>query len=295
MLGWFVSLFRDSGPPVRRPPRCRLSLETLEGREVPATLTPPATGAALIGAAQAGQFQPATFEQLFLQQAARVDLLGFQTAILASQRAVMPEVRQLALQAAAQYAQSFGRLVPFLNQAGIPLPTLTAQDLRMLQTLSRQSGRFLDLRFLETNIGIGFQNLGLFSMAGAPGMTTLTGLNSFVTTSLPLISQGLVSTANLLNGGTFGPTVTGFLNGFANQAQGLQTFLQPTNTLAPAANGTTANGITPGTTGGTTTGTTTGTTSGTTTTTTGGTSTTGNGSNGAISPQSSGTFANNQG
>ena len=35
MLGWFVSLFRDSGPPVRRPPRCRLSLETLEGRDVP--------------------------------------------------------------------------------------------------------------------------------------------------------------------------------------------------------------------------------------------------------------------
>src|SRR5262249_18338501 len=134
------------------------------------------------------------------QQATHNDLLGFQAAMIAEDHASTPEVRAFAAQSAAADVQLFGQLVPFVGRAGVPLPTLTAQDQAMLRDLADEPVLSLDARFLQMNVVFDFQNMGLLAAASQRGGLGLSGLRPVIAATIPQIAQNLSVTATLLNG-----------------------------------------------------------------------------------------------
>lgn len=183
MFGRLRTRFRIRDPDRSAPAlqlQRRLILEPLEERAVPAPVTPPPP----LAPALVGSFQPGTFDQTFLAAAAHTDLLGFEAARIAAQRAVTPGVRDFASTQAAGFAQSFGQLAPMLSQAGVPLPSLSATDRQFLGRLATLPGRFVDMQFLQMNVRMGFQNIGLFSAASQPGAAALTAIADFSSAAL---------------------------------------------------------------------------------------------------------------
>jgi hypothetical protein len=178
----FKSLFgrRAAARPAPKPPqRTRLSLESLESREVPATGLSPfgstgsgvpiaTPGAAVTGTSAGFVFSPfadTTFEQAFSERAliiefVRASLVNFILGDLASVRGSTQEVRDLGLELRDLGAQGIVALQPFMASLGVGL-TLTNFDIAGISGFAGQSGTTFDNNF-STFAGFQQQRVNTF-------------------------------------------------------------------------------------------------------------------------------------